>query len=239
MNHDPTFLLETLEIATPLIGCYDAPHPEAFAPLTRPTGAQQNACVFKFYEQWLRGRTLVLTRDCFGCGGAGHWLFGHQGQSREAYLEFLVDGEGLKASHALMNQWLDVHAPYRAQHPQLLVGPLRPGQEAYLKTISFYVNPDQLSMLLTGAQYHAAPGNPPPVLAAFGSGCMQLLPLFDDLSTPQAIVGATDIAMRQWLPPETLAFTVTLPMFGRLCALDERSFLAKPFWKNLRRARKT
>jgi hypothetical protein len=34
-----------------------------------------------------------------------------------------------------------------------------------------------------------------------------------------------------------LAFTVTKPMFEQLCALDERSFLFKPFLKNLRKAR--
>jgi hypothetical protein len=75
-------------------------------------------------------------------------------------------------------------------------------------------------------------------MAPFGSGCSQLLPLFGDLDIPQAIVGATDIAMRQWLPPDTLAFTVTKPMFEQLCDLDERSFLYKRFLPRLQEARK-
>jgi hypothetical protein len=54
---------------------------------------------------------------------------------------------------------------------------------------------------------------------------------------PQAVIGATDIAMRQYLPPDILAFSVTVPMFEQLCALDERSFLYKPFLKNLQRSR--
>jgi hypothetical protein len=37
--------------------------------------------------------------------------------------------------------------------------------------------------------------------------------------------------------PELLALTATRPMYELLCALDERSFLAKPFWKQLRQAR--
>ena len=53
----------------------------------------------------------------------------------------------------------------------------------------------------------------------------------------QAIVGATDIAMRQYLAPELIAFTVTKPMFEQLCALDETSFLYKRFWQDLRKAR--
>ena len=97
----------------------------------------------------------------------------------------------------------------------------------------FYVTPDQLGVLALGAQYHSAPGDPPPVIAPFGSGCMHLVSLFDDLSIPQALVGATDIAMRHYLPPEVLAFTVTRPMFEQLCALDERSFLYKPFCLSL------
>jgi hypothetical protein len=32
-------------------------------------------------------------------------------------------------------------------------------------------------------------------------------------------------------------FTVTKPMFERLASLDERSFLSKPFWKRLMKAR--
>jgi hypothetical protein len=75
-------------------------------------------------------------------------------------------------------------------------------------------------------------------IAPFGSGCMQLVSLFEDLSIPQAIVGATDIAMRRYLPPEILAFTVTVPTFERLCALDRESFLYKPFWENLQKARR-
>jgi len=53
----------------------------------------------------------------------------------------------------------------------------------------------------------------------------------------QASIGATDIAMRQHVPPDILAFTVTKPMLGRLCKLDERSFLDKPFLQRLNKAR--
>jgi hypothetical protein len=43
--------------------------------------------------------------------------------------------------------------------------------------------------------------------------------------------------MRHYLPPDILAFTVTKPMFERLCSLGERSFLHKPFLTKLRKAR--
>ena len=102
--------------------------------------------------------------------------------------------------------------------------------------MSFFVNPDQLSTLMIGAQYNSAPDDPAPVTAPFGSGCMELFP-FKDSKIPQAAIGATDIAMRQHLPPDILTFTVTKLMFKQLCDLDERSFLYKPFLRRLRESR--
>jgi len=235
MLPDPKTLLERMGLDIPLIGFYDAPDSAPFAPLVEPRG---RACVFAFYQQWLDGKTLHLTKENCGCGGATHWLWDVSTRSREDFVRFLVDEEGLKASHELMHQWLDYKHGYHPEYPHLLIGPLRKDQTAYLKTITFYVNPDQLSLLILGAQYYAAPDDPPPVIAPFGSGCMELIPLFADLNVPQAIIGATDIAMRQYLPPDRLAFTVTRPLFKRLCELDERSFLYKPFWKRLKQARK-
>ncbi len=236
MQPDPTHLLGKIDLDTSLIGFYDAPDPSVFAPLVEP-GAGERQCVFAFYNQWMRGTTLHITKEKFGCRGARYWLFDVEAMSRESFVKFLADDEGLKASHDLMNQWLDYHKPYRQEHPHILIGPLKENQYEYLKTITFFVNPDQLSLLLLGAQYNHAPGDPPPVIAPFGSGCMELVPLFDDLNVPQAIIGTTDIAMRRFLPPDVMGFTITKPLFEQLCALDERSFLYKPFWQRLRKAR--
>jgi hypothetical protein len=233
---NPANLIERLGLTTPLIGFYDSPDPAPFAPLVKP--ALAGGCVFGFYKRWLDGETLHITKRRFGCGGAGHWLCNVSGRSREDFVRFLVDDEGLKSSHSLMDQWLDHHQGYQQEHPHILIGPLREDQYRYLKSVTFYVNPDQLGLLVLGAQYHSAPGDLPPTIAPFGSGCMQLIVLFEDLSVPQAVIGATDIAMRQYLPPDVLAFTVTRPMFEQLCALDEDSFLYKPFWSRLRKARR-
>jgi len=230
---DPTTLIKRTDLTTPLIGFYDAPDPEPFKPLVRP---KQRDCVFSFYKSWLKGETLHLTRNQYGCGGAGHWMWGIRSRSREEFIKFLVDDEGLKASHELMEKWIDSTKPYKAKHSHLFVGPYRKNLFEYIKTITFYVNPDQLSTLMIGAQYHSAPDDPPPVIAPFGSGCSELQP-FENLDIPQAAIGATDIAMRHYLPPDILAFTVTKPMFKQLCELDERSFLFKPFLLRLRQAR--
>jgi hypothetical protein len=238
MQPDPTNLLRRLGIETPSVGFYDAPEVSPFEPLVRLEPGD-TSCIFSFYTNWMKGETLHLTADGYGCRGAGSCLFGIATRSPEAMVTFLVDEEGLKSSRDLMHRWLDRRGSYQPEHPNLLIGPLRPDQYRYLKTVTFFVNPDQLGALILGANYQSGPDDPLPVMAPFGSGCSQLLPLFHDLSVPQAIVGATDIAMRQWLPADVLAFTVTKPMFEQLCQLDERSFLYKPFLQRLRRARHT
>jgi hypothetical protein len=236
MQPDATRLLEKAGITTPLIGFYDAPNTKPYQPIIVPQ-PDTRTCTFVFYKQWLNGKTLHLTKDNFGCGGAGRCIFGVETRSREDFIKFLVDEEGLKSSHELMNQWIGHNKPYQPEYPNIFIGPLKADQYQHLKSVTFYVKPDQLSLLIIGTQYHSAPGDPIPVIAPFGSGCMQLVPAFKDLTKAQAMIGATDIAMRQYLPPNILAFTVTRPMFEQLCNLDQKSFLYKPFWQRLRKAR--
>lgn len=237
MVPDPGNLLQKAGIRTALIGFYDAPAPGSFSPLVAPA-ANHKGCIFAYYKQWQNGKTLHITSQRYGCGGAGHWLCGVEGRTEDDYVDFLVGDEGLKASRDLMRAWMRNHQPYQREHEHILIGPLREDQERYLKTITFFVNPDQLSLLITGAQYNRSPDDPLPVIAPFGSGCMQLVTLFDDLRAPGAVLGSTDIAMRQYLPPDVMAFTVTRAMYRELCELDENSFLDKPFWKRLQDSRK-
>jgi hypothetical protein len=75
-----------------------------------------------------------------------------------------------------------------------------------------------------------------PVAGEAVTGLAALFGNFDP-DIPKAIIGATDIAMRAHLPPDILALTVNKPMYRQLCELDENSFLYKPFWKRLRKAR--
>jgi len=126
---------------------------------------------------------------------------------------------------------------YRPERGNVLLGPLRPTLAAYLRTVTFWVNPDQLSVLQHGAYHHHAWGEPDPVTVPFGSGCSELVVPFRDLSLPQAAIGGTDVAMRGDVPAQVLAFTVTLPLYARLCELGAESFMGKGFLAHLRKAR--
>ena len=159
--------------------------------------------------------------------------------TRENFAKVLNQREGFKSSDELMCQWLENLKPYMIENRYVVIGPLKDDQYEHLKTVTFYVNPDQLSLLLLGAEYNNASINDNPVITAFGSGCGQMAALFGDFDTdiPKAVIGATDIAMREYLPPDILAFAVNKPMYKQLCELDENSFLYKHFWKRLRKAR--
>ncbi len=234
MQPDPTAILMTLSITEPLIGLYDAPDPEPFAPLIEPAGAEE--CVFAAYGRWREGKTLHITRAKHGCG-AGH-LLGLESWSREEAIEFLVGEEGLRASDELMDEWLDAAPGYEPRHEHVLIGPLHADQYDYLRSVTFYVNADQLAVLVTGSSYFSRPGDPP-VTAPFSSGCGQLAAAFGDLGAPRAVIGATDQAMREFLPPGVLAFTVTKPMFELLCrwADDPASSLHNNFLAECLKAR--
>ena len=236
MQRDPSEFLRIAGIDLPLIGLYDAPSKEPFEPVLEPKPGK-HVCVFAFYKGWLKGQTASFSKEAFGCGGCGRNLLGIETMPREAFIDFLYGKEGLKASRELMEEWIDAMKPYKPEHDFILIGPMKESEYDRLKSVTFLVNPDQLALMVYAAQYHAAPGDPDPIKAPFSAGCGQLLSMFDDVSVPQAIIGATDVAMRQYLPPGILAVTVTKPMFERICSLDKDSFLYKPFWQELVKAR--
>jgi hypothetical protein len=131
---DPSNLTGKLELEIPLIGFYDSPDTHPFEPIVEPSRSGHN-CIFSFYKQWLEGKTLHLTNRNYGCGGAGHWICGIEGRTREEYLDFLVNTEGLKSSFELMDKWLDHTIPYKQEYENILIGPLKPDQYPYLKPL--------------------------------------------------------------------------------------------------------
>ena len=201
---DPSRLLRDLDLRTPLIGLYDAPDPEAFAPVVRPPAKRgRGPCLFNYYRRWENGETLHLTADRFGCGGCGRSLFGVQVREREDFIDFLWGDEGLRASRELMAEWVDNAPTYHPEHGNIMIGPLRPELAGYLRTVTFWVNADQLCVLQHGAYHHHGWGEPDPVTVPFGAGCSGLVVPFRDLAAPQAVIGGTDVAMRDGLPPRS------------------------------------
>ena len=97
-----------------------------------------------------------------------------EGEARENFAFGLNQREGFKSSNELLLKWFENLAPYEIENKYLVIGPVKEDQYAYLKTITFYVNPDQLSLLIHGAEYNNASMEHHPVVTAFGSGCGRL-----------------------------------------------------------------
>lgn len=235
MQPDPTNLLKIAKITNPLVGFYDTPDKKPFKPQ-----ADVKYCIFSCYLGWMQGESTCLSEQnsrTIGCPGAGYWNCSVKAMSRDDVAHYLAVQEGLKESPDLMCRWLASQQPYKREYENIVIGPIRMEQYEYLKTVTFFVNPDQISFLITGAEYYNGSASHHPVTAVYGSGCGQLAAVFDDFDSPKATIGGTDIAMRSHLPRDILAFTVTKPMFEQLCRLDEKSFLYGSFWKNVRQAR--
>ncbi|MCF8350589.1 MAG: DUF169 domain-containing protein [Bacteroidales bacterium] len=237
MSIDCNYLMQTAGLEYPVIGLYDTPDASAFEPLVKPPEGKW-ACVFMFFNAWKKGESLRLTANNYGCGGAGTYLFCEQTRSRDNYIEFLHGEEGLKDTPELMGEWIDQSSPYKPEHENIVIGPLREDQEKYLNSVTFFINPDQLSLFVTAAHYYHGPNDPERVTAPFASGCGLMLSMLEASKQPKALIGATDIAMRKYLPNDILAFTVNKAMYEDFCRLDEDSFLDKPFWQSVLKSRK-
>ncbi len=235
-NTTPAYLLQQTNFDKEIVVVYDAPSETPFDNIVE-LKKEGHVCLFAHYKNWMKGKTLRMTAEHFGCGGCGTWLFGEQGRSRQNYIEFLADDEGLKANHQLMGEWFDQAKRYKPRHDTIFVGPVNEKFMEYAKSFTFFVNVDQLSIFTTAANYFASPADPDPVKVRFGSGCSEILPHVAYSQHPQAVIGSTDLAMRKYLPPEIMAFTVNQLMYDNLCKLNEKSFLNKPFLEGLKKAR--
>lgn len=222
-------LRSKLRLSTPLLAVYDSEPSNAFAPLVEAKG---RACCFAYYKNWLAGETLVIRKGGGGCPGAAR-AFGLEKTYPPYMAHFLTDGvgapmgEGLRASPDIAQAYLDAAIPPDVQSGAVLIGPLRADQWQRIQSVTFLVDPDRLAALMTLAGYWSARDV---VTAPFGSGCSFLWRALDG---DRSVIGGTDIAMRRYLPPEMVTFTVSPSHFAKMLTFPEDSFLYKSWWNDL------
>ncbi len=71
------------------------------------------------------------------------------------------------------------------------------------------------------------------VAAPFGSGCSFLWRSLVEGGVDKAVIGATDIAMRRYLPPDILTLTVSPGRFDRMLDFPDEAFLNRGWWNDL------
>lgn len=222
-------LRNRLRLSTPLLAVYDSEPSDTFAPLIEAKGS---ACCFAYYKQWLAGETLVIRKGGGGCAGATR-AFGLEKTYPPYMAHFLTDGvgapkgEGLRASADIAQAYIDGATPPDVKSDSVLLGPLRPEQWERTRSVTFLVDPDRLAAVMTLAGYWSARDV---VTAPFGSGCSFLWRALDGDKT---VIGGTDIAMRRYLPPEMVTFTVSPSHFAKMLTFPEESFLFKSWWNDL------
>jgi hypothetical protein len=238
-------ILAKLRLTTPLVAVYDAPPGPDFEPLVRAKG---RTCCFAYWPRWRKGETLVLERgdDDFanprhGCRGARN-AFG-VGPGHPSYMaHFLTDGvgapsgEGLKATPELAQAYLDRARPPQPRGDTVLLGPLRVARWADVRSVTFFADPDRLAALMTLAAFWSS--EPDEIVATFSSGCGLLWRSLGEQDRDRAILGGTDIAMRKYLPPDILTFTVSPTRFERMLSVPDGAFLDREWWAGLLRSRK-
>jgi hypothetical protein len=234
--------LDLLYYASPLVALYDVADIAPFAPhVFPPEEGKGHSCIYTYYPSWVKGKTLVLTKERYGCGGAGHHLCGAEMlRSREEFIDFLYYDEGLRASKEIMGKWVDKVGGYKPKNQYVLLGPFRAEQTAGMVSVTFFPDPDRLSALIHAANYYSESPTDDVVVTPMAAGCMHLTAFmrFPQPEKPRAVIGATDMAMRRFLPVCELAFTANMPMFYQMIEVDDNHFLRKGFWGSVVKARK-
>ncbi|MBI5487162.1 MAG: DUF169 domain-containing protein [Deltaproteobacteria bacterium] len=230
-----------LRLDTPLIAVYDAAPGPDFEPLVRATA---RACCFAYWPRWVKGETLAIERgdDSFtqpthGCPGAQR-AFGLARGGYPPYMaHFLTDGvgapsgEGLKATPELAQAYLERSRPPVLRGDSVLLGPLRAERWDAVRSVTFFADPDRLSALMTLAAFWSS--EPDEIVATFSSGCGLMLRELEQQPRDRAVLGATDIAMRKYIPRELLALSVSPARFEKMLGVPDGVFLDKEWWGDL------
>jgi hypothetical protein len=225
-------LVKKLRLTTPLLAVYDAAPSAAFAPVFDPDGDE---CCFSYYDRWMAGETLALKRGGAGCKGA-HRALGIERTTPPHLAHFLTDGvgapkgEGLRATPDIAQAFLDRGKPPTPETGSILVGPLRFDQWDRVRSVTFLADPDRLAALMTLAGYWSAENV---VAAPFGSACSFFWKSFNEIEGAQAVIGGTDVAMRQYLPTAIMTLTVAPGHFARMLTVGDDSFLDREWWNDL------
>ena len=108
------------------------------------------------------------------------------------------------------------------------------------KVVVFLVNPDQLSALVILANYARKCSEN--VIVPFAAAChtIGIIPFREaESETPRAVIGLTDITVRNKFAKDLLSFAIPYTMFVEMESNVDGSFLEKHNWQNLLERNKT
>lgn len=209
-----------------------------------PEGALKfrgRGCVVALLSAAAKGRVGAVTKEAIGCLGGRSGL-GFEKLSPEPLVHFLAEGT---ASHPGLRQKKDAAtaAAYVSSLPVtqpaevVVFCPLdQLPQGAVPVSVIFLVNPDQLSALVTLANYDKPTQDN--VQVRFAAGCAQavLLSMCDsEAGADRCIIGLTDPSARLHVDKDLLSFSLPYARFLELEEQVDASFLTTETWQRLRK----
>jgi uncharacterized protein (DUF169 family) len=217
-------------------------------------------CVMAFLKSASKGKTAAFDRKTFGCPGGGTGLgFGNcyenfpggiehflsRGNPDFCRTEFgkavvsrmpdLEEGERYFKTPEIAKQFIDSLPMTEIDEEYVLFRPLEEvGASETPDVVVFLVNPDQLSALVVLANY--ARNSSDNVIIPFAAAChtVGIIPMREARSERQrAVVGLTDVTVRNKFPGDQLTFAVPYRMYLEMESNVEGSFLEKHNWTGL------
>lgn len=218
----------------------------------KPEGALQFkegkwGCVISLLTAAARGRTAVMERATVGCGGGRTGMgFGSGFTQTPGGIEYFLscgrgegfpEGEGYRKTPEIAGGFIeslpitDIPSTYIVFKPLSAVDPAVETPQL----VVCYAAPDQLTALVTLANYEV--GGYDGAIIPQASGCQSifLIPLHEaQQPRPRAVVGMLDSSARPFVNADVLTFTVPFPMFQQMEANVPGSFLERSAWQKVR-----
>jgi uncharacterized protein (DUF169 family) len=200
------------------------------------------ACVIANLPRARKGEALWLDTEAIGCPGGRRYL-GFSQELRPGFEHFLscgvpgvMAGERYKKTPELVKELMRQQPPMQAPARWIVFKRWdKLGEADEPAAVVFLARPDVLSGLFTLANFDAS--DPQAVIAPFCAGCASIVqyPYVEGRSTrPRAVLGMFDVSARPYVPAETLSFAAPWPLFERMVANMEESFLITDSWKKVR-----
>ncbi len=217
-------------------------------------------CVVAFLKSASKGKTAAFDRKTFGCPGGGTGLgFGNcyenfpggieqflstgnpdfcqteLGRMVVAKMPDLEEGERYFKTPEIAKSFIDSLPMTENPEEYVLFRPLEEvGDAETPEVVVFLVNPDQLSALVVLANY--ARNSSDNVIIPFAAAChtIGIIPMREARPERQrAVVGLTDVTVRNKFPKDLLTFAVPYRMYLEMESNVEGSFLEKHNWTGL------
>ncbi|WP_425448997.1 DUF169 domain-containing protein [Dethiothermospora halolimnae] len=205
---------------------------------------ESHGCSLSALRDAAKGETVYLNKETPGCNGmkAGMGFVDDIKipGGREYFLscgrgEGFPEGEKLKKTPEVAKSYYDGLPKEVMNNEYVIFKPLEGSDEDNISLVTFLVNPDQLSALITLHAYDT--GSTDTAYMPMASGCSTIvkLPLAEmKKDNPRAIIGLADIWARPLFDGNILAFTVSYKQYKRMESYANDCFFQAKTWNGVK-----